>query len=1284
MASSRHPAPLGGRFQLEVEAGRGGMATIYLARDLATGARVAVKILRDETGLSGERFRQEAAMLAELRHPAIVKYVDHGVTPAGEQFLAMEWLDGETLDRRLQRGPLGVTATLRAGIRALEGLAYAHERRVIHRDLKPSNLFLPGHSVDELKLLDFGIARWQGAGRMTRTGSTLGTPTYMSPEQARGSRALDGRSDLFSLALMLIECLRGRPAIAAESPVAAMVKICLEPLDVRALCPEAPRPLVDLLGWMLEKTPERRPPGAAALLGELVRLEAEIEATWAPDQQERPPPEITPRPALTMEQRVLTAILICPPDDGAHDGTVDDERYQAVEAVVEPMGARVDRFAGQTMLVIMLGQGTPVDQATRAARCALRLQALLPAEVLVVTTGRAMVGDDLPTGEVVDRAALLLAEQQGGAVVVDAATAALLERRFEITSGTGAGRLLFERPEGPGPRSVTAAEAPCLGRERELTTLLAILDECVTETVARAVIVTAGAGAGKSRVCRELLERARARGTEFTTLLARGDSIRAGAPLALLGSALRAAAGIADTELLAGQRDRMRAMVARRFDAAAAPRVAAFLGEIAHVPFPDDSLAALRSARDDARVMADQLRAAWLDWIEAECRAGPVLLVLEDLQWGDVSTVELVDAALRTLRDRPLMVVALARPEVNERFPGLWGERDLQRISLTPLTAKPCQNLIHHLAPGLDPAKAAWIIQRADGNAFYLEELVRAVSAGLDSQALHQLPDSMLGTVQARFDALGRYVRQVLRAASVFGETFGVEGVQALVEDADSVTSALEVLEAREIVVARPGAGAGRFAFRHALLRDAAYAMLTEDDRRLAHARAGDFLESRGEREAMVLVEHFERGGDLVRARRHCEKAAAQALEANDLKSVLDRVARGIHLGATGEARAALRVIEAQARLWRAEYREDEAAAREAVALARGSLRLQAVSELIAAVGQQGRVGEIEDIVNEARGWPREPAHLQGWCLVLLRAAGYLPHLGQWALTENLLAEVERSATLTDPYLRGMLHNVRGMLTFDTCQFATGIQELRLAVAAFEESGNTRSALEARANLGALIAGCGQLEMADRELRDFLATANRLEMSYLEPALLLNLGTIRAELGALADSQRLIEQALAASLRVGEARVEAACLQHLGILALRAGDFTAAEALAREADTIDVPSHRPGSLATLAFALLRQGRTGDALDQARLASELLERQGHGGDGESLVRLALAECLLAAGGPAAARTAVDQAVRVLLARAAQVEPQWRQTFLRATWDHRRTLELAEALGLAPAG
>ena len=150
---------LAGRFHLLAQAGAGGMGAVYRARDLTTGATVAVKILTGREVREAQRFDQEGAILAGLVHPAIVRYIAHGVADSGARYIAMEWMDGEDLAARLEREHPTITETVAIARRTAEALAHAHRMSVVHRDIKPENLFLPRGAIDRLKVLDFGIAR---------------------------------------------------------------------------------------------------------------------------------------------------------------------------------------------------------------------------------------------------------------------------------------------------------------------------------------------------------------------------------------------------------------------------------------------------------------------------------------------------------------------------------------------------------------------------------------------------------------------------------------------------------------------------------------------------------------------------------------------------------------------------------------------------------------------------------------------------------------------------------------------------------------------------------------------------------------------------------------------------------------------------------------------------------------------------------------------------------------------------------------------------------------------
>ncbi len=254
-------------FHFERPAGAGGMSTVWRATDRRTGQTVAVKVLQRTEVTDMARFHQEAALLAELRHPNIVRYIDRGVAADGNPYIVMEWLEGETLAERLDTSTLSAQGMAHLAARVLEALAAAHGRGVIHRDVKPSNIFLVGWRSDDIRVLDFGVARrLQAKARFTKAGATVGTPFYAAPEQARGERNLDGRADIFSLGCVLYECVSGEPPWVGKTPMEVMAKVCMgPPRRVADRCPGLPAALVRLVDSMLIQDRNKRPGDAVGL-----------------------------------------------------------------------------------------------------------------------------------------------------------------------------------------------------------------------------------------------------------------------------------------------------------------------------------------------------------------------------------------------------------------------------------------------------------------------------------------------------------------------------------------------------------------------------------------------------------------------------------------------------------------------------------------------------------------------------------------------------------------------------------------------------------------------------------------------------------------------------------------------------------------------------------------------------------------------------------------------------------------------------------------------------------
>jgi eukaryotic-like serine/threonine-protein kinase len=272
----RLSAALADRYVLECELGHGGMATVYRARDLRNDREVALKILRTElaNALGPERFLREIRIAARLNHPNILSLYDSGTLALADGALgfyyAMPLVEGESLRRRLIReGQLPIEEALRIASEISAGLEYAHEQGIIHRDIKPENILLSGYprpggpSGDwRVVLADFGIAKAvdvAGAERLTETGLALGTPSYMSPEQASADSHIDHRTDLYALGCVLYEMLAGEPPFSGATAQAILARHVLDPVpSLRTVRPTVPEVVEQTIARVLAKVPADR------------------------------------------------------------------------------------------------------------------------------------------------------------------------------------------------------------------------------------------------------------------------------------------------------------------------------------------------------------------------------------------------------------------------------------------------------------------------------------------------------------------------------------------------------------------------------------------------------------------------------------------------------------------------------------------------------------------------------------------------------------------------------------------------------------------------------------------------------------------------------------------------------------------------------------------------------------------------------------------------------------------------------------------------------------------
>jgi serine/threonine-protein kinase len=270
---------LSGRYRLEQKLGSGGMSTVYLAKDETLERWVAAKVLHREISDQPdqiERFRREARAVAQVSHPNVVAVIDAG-EDGGRPYIVFEYCDGETLKERIDRlGRLPLDEAAAYAIEVGRGLQAAHARRLVHRDVKPQNVLIDAEG--RAKVTDFGIAReLEQDGRLTKTGRVLGTTDYVSPEQAMG-HAVDARSDIYSLGVLLYEMLTGDVPFKAENLVGVAMKHVNEPMpDVQRKRPEVSSALAAVVERSTEKSAEKRYRDMGAMLADLENaLEVEV------------------------------------------------------------------------------------------------------------------------------------------------------------------------------------------------------------------------------------------------------------------------------------------------------------------------------------------------------------------------------------------------------------------------------------------------------------------------------------------------------------------------------------------------------------------------------------------------------------------------------------------------------------------------------------------------------------------------------------------------------------------------------------------------------------------------------------------------------------------------------------------------------------------------------------------------------------------------------------------------------------------------------------------------
>jgi hypothetical protein len=612
----------------------------------------------------------------------------------------------------------------------------------------------------------------------------------------------------------------------------------------------------------------------------------------------------------------------------------------------------------------------------------------------------------------------------------------------------------------------------------------------------------------------------------------------------------------------------------------------------------------------------------------------------------------------------------------------LWSAFERQDIRLPRLTARAAERLVSAVLGDDAPSETvARIIRLAEGNAFYIEELLRQVAQGS-----HELPESLLAMARARLAQLHPGARRVLRAASAFGERFWVGAVQALLPDVADVGMELELLARQELLRRAEEsrvAGEQEYAFRHALLREAAYATLTEEDRRAAHRRAGEWLGEQVDRDADVLSQHFELGGEPLLAAAWLTRAARAALDAGDVVRVGALAKRGLALGATGSDRGELLVMRAFACMY--SERAEDGWIEEALGLVPVGTAFWwlGVSLAIWSAATLGRPEQAKPYIRLALTAPTEaeacgPHGQSVWLSVI-----GLISLKQTELAAMILERVERAAA----------RDHTGDLAFaGWIAVARCTPGLTHPWSAPELSGAIEHAERARRSMrecGVVVGEVSALvygAIATRNIGGYGAAENMLRqadvlLAYAVPRALreivrINQAWFALRGGRLSAAEPLISELCQSS--DSPLALQALCLQ--AELHYRRGALDDALAVAQRCRASGYPTAERWGGATLARTHIALGQPEQALLVTRA---LLEEEGvgHEADTETDLYVSQALALAALGDELQARRTLAEVCGRIRETAAQfADPHQRALFLYGVEAHARAAQLSAAWGL----
>jgi class 3 adenylate cyclase/tetratricopeptide (TPR) repeat protein len=922
------------RYRIMEKIGGGGMGVVYKVEDTKLKRIVALKFLPPELTNDPEykqRFIQEAQAASRLNHHNIYTVHEIDVAEAGYLYIAMAYYEGETLKKKIKRGPLPLREAIDYTIQIVDGLAEAHKNDIVHRDIKPANIMITKDGI--VKILDFGLAKLGEQTRITRPSTLMGTVAYMSPEQALGE-TVSFPSDIWSTGVMLYELLTGGLPFRGEKESAVLYSIVnRSPIPLKDLKEDIPWDLERIVLKCLKKDIDKRYRSCEALLHDLKVLRSQQDGKKAAgaggDADTRK--EIGLRHVTAIFVRLSGYIEMLQTMSEEKVASVMHRCLRVFDALERTSRAQIEKITDRSFK-IFFGLSSVVEEAPKKAlesAVALRNQIhqfnetehlQIPLDihigidtgpVVVDATGEGPGREYEITGDLLELASSLMELAPKGKIWVgpnaykatrshfdfkQVHSAVIKEHKeplpvFELISGE-------ESPLRPkrGPDRVISS--PMVGRDKELDRLEYHLLKVINGE-GSIVNVVGEAGIGKSRLIDEFKKKD---ALKKVTLL-EGRALSAGKNLSFhpIMDLIRRWAGIREGDSALSASDKLETVI-RQVHPEGADEAFPFIGTLMGMKLLGKAADRIKGIEGGGleKLILKNMR----DLFAKAAQRNPVVFIIEDLHWADLSSIELLESIFRLAESHAIFFINVFRPRyedtsdrilntVRERY-----ERVNAEIVLESLDENESDALIHNLlrTPSLPHGVRTLLHQRAEGNPFFIEEVLRSF---IDSGVVEyedgafkftkkidsvDIPETINGVLMARIDNLEEKTKSLLKVAAVIGKSFFYRILADVAKPAEEIDEKLEYLKEIQLIRDRRIKTELEYFFKHALTQEVAYDSILPEKRKELHLKVARSIESvfagRLPEFYGMLAFHYSLGDDPEKAEFYLIKAGEEALKA--------------------------------------------------------------------------------------------------------------------------------------------------------------------------------------------------------------------------------------------------------------------------------------------------------------------------------------------------------------------------------------------------------------------